>query len=47
MLTLFSSEAQLQYFKQPDLETPKYRVLKRTAAYQVSAAKFNNFTSVI
>lgn len=26
---------QMQYFKQPDLETPKYKVLKRTAVYQV------------
>ncbi|KAH9553797.1 hypothetical protein CY35_08G031600 [Sphagnum magellanicum] len=26
---------QMQYFKTPDLETPKYRVLKRTAVYQV------------
>ncbi|KAG0591894.1 hypothetical protein KC19_1G210000 [Ceratodon purpureus] len=26
---------QMQYFKQPDLETPKYRVLKRRADYQV------------
>lgn len=26
---------QMQYFKQPDLETPKYRVLKRTALYEV------------
>jgi hypothetical protein len=25
----------MQYFKTPDLETPKYRVLKRTAVYQV------------
>lgn len=26
---------QMQYFKQPDLETPKYKVWKRTALYQV------------
>ncbi|KAG0620713.1 hypothetical protein M758_4G237700 [Ceratodon purpureus] len=26
---------QMQYFKQPDLETPKYKVWKRTAVYQV------------
>lgn len=39
-----SSGAQMQYFKQPDLETPKYRVLKRTAAYQVIAVNPNNLS---
>lgn len=33
----------MQYFKQPDLETPKYKVWKRTAVYQVSVANSENF----
>lgn len=31
-------DVQMQYFKQPDLETPKYKVLKRTSVYQVTQA---------
>lgn len=41
---LLDVSKQLQIFKTPDLETPKYQILKRTAAYEVR--RYESFVAV-